>query len=350
MKIQVCIFFSVLFTFLDVIQASKDLHSGEHVVKPFFSQLFCSFFNCGAEEAVSRADFHKTKNLYQNFPLQTLEAVRSFESQEFFFFFFGLIRSKDFTKFSSLCTYVTRWDCSDDIYTSFENFSDSIVDIINFMLEGADFSECKKSILGILSILRRVSYSPEIFVRVSWFQSKKVLTTKTFLDSYTYFIENLEGADDSLIAFKNAYYRLKYLSHLHKGNLPSQEPLRSRIISYISECAYYKNVIYLKDLTSLDPKTADPGMLSYFLNLDEGGVSLRHLFYTCGLVDLETAKRILERECMGKLMDEYSKNRSFLYPKILERMGDRGQWFFKVYLKLFYGISVSQIADSSLKE
>src|SRR5258708_7008059 len=110
MRIQVSIFFFLLFTFLNVIHASKDPVSADQVepvsakqVEPFFSHLFYCFFNQKIENAVSEADFCMAKKLYQNFPLQSLEAVRSFESREFSLFFSRLIHSIDFTEYKRSC-------------------------------------------------------------------------------------------------------------------------------------------------------------------------------------------------------------------------------------------------------
>ena len=185
MRIQVSIFFSLLCTFLNVIHASEDPVSVNQVepvsidqVEPFFSHLFYCFFNLNIKKAVSEADFCMAKKLYQNFPLETLEAVRSFESRQFSFLFSRLIHSIDFAAYKCSCNDITRQCCKiGDIDYTFDKFSDFIVEIINRMLNGSDLIKSKKSILEILSILKRVNYSSFMVVHVSWLCTKVHVTT-----------------------------------------------------------------------------------------------------------------------------------------------------------------------------
>ena len=194
-------------------------------MEPFLFHLFYCFFNRNINEAVSEADFCMAKKFYQDFPLQTFEAIRSFGSREFSLFFARLMFFDNFASyehcgvgfgdnrhFTGLSTSLRGGKLS---YT-FSLFDNAIGKCIFQSLKVSSSFDFKRVILEILSILRRIDFSSTTFTdSCLWHRfESQTMSTKVFIHSYTYFIEILED-DDSINGFQTAYCKLRHLSRYH---------------------------------------------------------------------------------------------------------------------------------------
>ena len=371
MRIQWFILLFVLFAFFKVIQAAEDPISVKaskdsvsvDQVEPFFSHLNNSLFYQNIyNEEIFRPDFSLAIKLFRNFPFQTLKVVNSFGSREFIFFFAALIYIDGLCINSPSRTGERRR--RDDIHFTFRTLDYLIGGYIKYSLEWSDVISSKEMLSELLPILKSVGCLPSVDLNSPFYWNyfkTEAMSTKVFIQSYAHFIENLE--DDCVIGFENAYYKLKHLSSYHKGVIPSQEGSKSRIFSLLYSCAYYAKIIMSKifvpldskttdssplesemtDSSLLDPKTTDPGALSFFLGLFNYN-SFESLFSSCGSVDKKSATESFFLEEFKRLFYFYKfeshQHRYSLLPKILEKLDAKGQWGFKVYLKLVYGISI----------
>ena len=342
------LFFLPLFFYL--LRASESPVSIDQV-EPFFSNLVDSLLYRNIYKAVSESDFNLAKKLLRDFPLQTLRVIRNFGSPIFSTFFamiicarsFSYYKKQDFGLLRQGVLQIEHTFSSFQYLHTFSSFQYLIEKNLKYDLGESDFIVRKKIIRIILSILRRVDCSSKkIYVDYKLFTSRS-MSTKTFIRSYSYFVEELES--DCVIGFENSYRRLKDLSKIHKGIIPPEGPLRARILSIIFACAHYANCIERKGFEHLDPKTTDPGMLSFILGFqDKWKNTMEYHFRICGTVRKENTELIPDFKAIKGLLDKYGfenhAHRRSLVQKILPMLNDRQQWSFKVYLRLSYGISI----------
>jgi hypothetical protein len=306
-------------------------------LKSLFKGFYSSFADKDFDKLSSRTDFDQVQEHFKKFPYETIEAVGNAGNLEFTCFILRLLDCCYYPYYTSTIipeSLEARKIDQRDVFTLFDNlirkcFSREIKWPADYLARFINL---------IVSILETMEFPDEhTIVNVSFLKNSSISFTD-YCFAWRIFARNLRN--ESVARFKGLSYLLRNLSERNPKGIPGQ--YKSFVFSLFFLGSYYARVIFQFDYKSLEPKTANPLVISLLLRFQFIYTEPDALFSFCrsNEIDNESLKFLKTETKIADILKVYKfesrPNQKSLVKKIfLDIKGrDRNLWLFKLYLTL----------------